>query len=209
MSLRIAVLLSGSGTTLQNILDHIDAGTLDAEVCCVISSREGAYGLERAEQHGIPALTVTRKDYADTDTFSEALWAELRKYDPALIVMAGFMSMLRIPDDFKMRIINIHPALIPAFSGEGMYGKHVHKAVLNYGAKVTGATVHFVDDHYDQGAIILQGTVPVLDDDTPDTLAERVQAKERELYPRALQLFAQGRLKIEGRIVRILDKTTD
>ena len=209
MSLRIAALLSGSGTTLQNILDHIDAGTLDAEVCCVISSREGAYGLERAQQRNVPALTVARKEYADTNAFSEALWTEARKHDPALVVLAGFMSLLRIPDDFENRIINIHPALIPAFSGEGMYGQHVHKAVLEYGAKVTGATVHFVDDQYDTGAIILQDTVPVVEGDTPDTLAERVQAKERELYPRAVQLFAQGRLKIEGRIVHVLDESTD
>ncbi len=202
MAIRLAVLLSGSGTTLQNIIEHIDQGKLDAEVVCVISSRANAYGLERARNHGIPAIALPFKQYPDTAAFSRAIWDEVRKYNADLTVLAGFMSLLEVPPDFTHRIMNVHPALIPAFCGKGMYGHHVHEAVLAYGAKVSGATVHFVDEHYDHGPIILQEAVPVLPDDTPDSLAERVQAKERELYPRAIQLFAEGRLRVENRIVK-------
>ena len=201
MPIRLAVLLSGSGTTLQNIIDHIDCGELDAAVAGVISSRAGVFGLERAKKHGIPASTVIRKEFSTHEAFNTALWTAIRGVSPDLVVLAGFMSLIDVPPDFQNRIINVHPALIPAFCGHGMYGHHVHEAVINYGAKVSGATVHFVDTEYDHGPIILQGTVPVLDDDTPDTLAERVQALERELYPQAIQLFAQGRLRVAGRRV--------
>ncbi len=204
MAAKLAVLLSGSGTTLQNIIDHIDRGELDATVRCVISSRANAYGLERARNQDIPAVAVVRKEYPDNTSFNEALWNEVRKHGVDLIILAGFMSLLEIPDEFVNRIMNVHPALLPAFGGHGMYGHHVHEAVLEYGAKVAGATVHFVDAAYDHGPVIVQGAVPVRDDDTPDTLAERVQAKERELYPQAIQLFAEGRLRVEGRLVRIV-----
>lgn len=204
MAIRLAVLLSGSGTTLQNIIDHIDQGKLDAEVVCVISSRANAYGLERARKHSIPAITVPFKQFPDTSAFSWAIWDEVRKYHADLAVLAGFMSLLEVPPDFAHKIMNVHPALIPAFCGKGMYGQHVHEAVLAYGVKVSGATVHFVDEHYDHGPIILQEAVPVLPDDTPDSLAERVQAKERELYPRAIQLYAEGRLRVENRIVKVI-----
>jgi phosphoribosylglycinamide formyltransferase-1 len=206
MPLKLAVLLSGNGTTLQNILDRIAAGTLDARVVCVISSRADVFGLERARHAGIPAIAIPRKDFASGEAFGEAMWTEIRKHSPGLVVLAGFMSLLPIPKDFHGKIINVHPALIPAFSGKGMYGSHVHEAVLAYGAKLSGATVHFVDDEYDRGPIILQSAVPVLEDDTPGTLAERVQAEERELYPKAIQLFAEGRLRLEDRRVRILPK---
>ena len=204
MAIRLVVLLSGSGTTLQNIIDHIERGALDATVACVIGSRRDAYGLERARKHGIPAVALPRKDFPDDAAFNDAIWAEVRRHEADLVVLAGFMLLLHVRDDFRNRIMNIHPALIPAFCGKGMYGHHVHKAVLEHGVKVTGATVHFVDEEYDHGPIILQEAVPVLPDDTPDTLAERVQAKERELYPRAIQLFAEGRLRVEGRIVRVM-----
>jgi formyltetrahydrofolate-dependent phosphoribosylglycinamide formyltransferase len=204
MATRLAVLLSGGGTTLQNILDHIDAGKLDARVCCVISSRADAYGLERARRHGVPAVTIVRKDYPDSASFNASVWGEIRKHGADLVVLAGFMCLLEIPPDFANRMMNVHPALIPAFCGKGMYGHHVHQAVIAYGVKVSGATVHFVDTEYDHGPIILQEAVPVLENDTPDTLADRVQAKERELYPRAIQLFAENRLRVEGRHVRIL-----
>ncbi|HPO13408.1 MAG TPA: phosphoribosylglycinamide formyltransferase [Candidatus Hydrogenedentes bacterium] len=204
MAIRLAVLLSGSGTTLQNIIDHIEHGKLDAEVVCVISSRSNAYGLERARKHSIPAITLPFKQFPDSSAFSWAIWDEVRKYNTDLVALAGFMSLLEVPPEFANRIMNVHPALIPAFCGKGMYGHHVHEAVLAYGAKVSGATVHFVDEHYDHGPIILQEAVPVLPDDTPDSLAERVQAKERELYPRAIQLYAEGRLRIENRIVKII-----
>ena len=201
MPIRLAVLLSGSGTTLQNIIDRIDRGELDATVAGVISSRSGVFGLERARKHGSPAIEVVRKQYDSHGPFNEALWTAIRSLSPDLVVLAGFMSLIDVPADFQNRIINVHPALIPAFCGHKMYGHHVHEAVIHYGAKVSGATVHFVDTEYDHGPIILQGTVPVLDDDTPDTLADRVQALERELYPQAIQLFAEGRLHVEGRRV--------
>jgi phosphoribosylglycinamide formyltransferase 1 len=204
MVIRIAVLLSGSGTTLQNIIDHIDRGELDAEVVCVIASRAGAYGLERAKKHGIPAITVSRREAENADAFNSAIWEETGKYKADLVVLAGFMSLLKVPAAYKNRIMNVHPALIPAFCGKGMYGHHVHEAVIEYGAKITGATVHFVDDKYDHGPIILQEPVPVLENDSPDKLASRVQAIERGLYPRAIQLFADDRLRVDGRLVRIL-----
>lgn len=203
MALKLGVLLSGSGTTLQNLLDRIDAGALDAEVQCVISSRKGVLGLARAEARKIPAYTVARKDCATAEAFNDALWDILRRHDVDLVVLAGFMSLLHVPADFRHRIVNVHPALIPAFCGQGMYGHHVHEAVLDYGAKITGATVHFVDEEYDHGPIILQGAVPVLPGDTPDTLAARVQEKERELYPQAIALIAAGKVRVEGRRVVI------
>lgn len=205
MPLKLAVLLSGGGTTLENLFTRIEAGELAASVELVVSSRHGAYGLERAKTHGVRAVTVARKDYADTASFSEAIWREVRESGAELVVLAGFMSLLKIDPDFNNRIMNVHPALIPAFCGRGMYGHRVHEAVLECGAKISGATVHFVDAEYDHGPIILQESVPVLEDDTADSLAERVQAKEREIYPRAIQLYAEGRLKIEGRRVRILE----
>lgn len=203
MACRLAVLLSGSGTTLQNISDRIADGALDAEVVCVIASRQDAYGLQRAENAGIPAVAVPRKAYESHSAFNEAIWAALREHTPDLIVLAGFMSLIHVPEDYAGRMMNVHPALIPAFCGRGMYGHHVHESVLDRGVKVTGVTVHFVDEKYDHGPIILQEAVPVHDDDTPESLAERVQAKERELYPKAIQLFAEGRLDIDGRRVRI------
>lgn len=205
MPLKIAVLLSGSGTTLQNLMDRAGTGELDVQFVCVISSRTGAYGLERARKHNIPAIPIVRKDYGALDEFNAALWDTVRRHDAELVVLAGFMSLLQIPSDYENRVINVHPALIPAFCGQGMYGHHVHEAVIEYGVKLSGATVHFANNIYDAGPIILLDTVPVLDSDTPDTLAERVQAKERELYPKAIRLFADGRLRVEGRHVRILD----
>jgi phosphoribosylglycinamide formyltransferase 1 len=205
MPLKTAVLLSGSGTTLQNLLDYIERRELDAEIVCVISSKGDAYGLERARKHGLPAIAHHRKDYGgDLEAFNKDIWAGIRDYGAQLVALAGFMSLLEVPDDFANRIMNTHPALIPAFCGKGLYGHHVHEAVLAYGAKVSGATIHFVDPQYDHGPIILQEAVPVLDGDTPDTLAERVMAKERQLYPRAIQLFAEGRLRVEGRHVHIV-----
>jgi formyltetrahydrofolate-dependent phosphoribosylglycinamide formyltransferase len=203
MALKLAVLLSGSGTTLQNFIDRIDRGQLDAEIVCVVGSRKNAYGLERARKRGIPAIAVHRKDYDDMSTFSSDIWAAVRAHKAELVILAGFMSLLEIAKDFEGKIINIHPALIPAFCGKGMYGHHVHEAVLEYGVKLTGVTVHFADAEYDHGPIILQEAVPVLDDDTPDSLAERVQAKERALYPKVVQLIAEGRVKLEGRRVTV------
>ena len=203
MPVRVVVLLSGSGTTLQNLIDRVARGELDARITGVVSSRAGVYGLERARLAGIPAATVPRRDYAGDTAFNADLWREIRGMGADLVVLAGFMSLIAVPEDFHNRILNVHPALIPAFCGHKMYGHHVHEAVLAFGAKVSGATVHFVDDQYDHGPVILQKAVPVLDGDTPDTLAERVQAAEREIYPQAVQLFAEGRLVVEGRRVRV------
>jgi len=203
--LRIAVLLSGGGRTLENIFDHIADGRLDAEVVVVGASRSDAYGLERAKAHGVPSFVVESRTRKETNEFSRDIFAQLANYEYDLLVLAGFMCLIQLPPESLGRTMNIHPALIPAFCGRGYYGHHVHEAVLRYGVKLTGCTVHFVDNVYDHGPIIVQKSVPVLDDDTPDTLAARVFAMECEAYPEAIRLFGEGRLCIEGRRVRVLD----
>lgn len=201
--LRIAVLLSGEGTSLENLLARIDDGTVPAEVVLVISSKPKAGGLARAERRGIPAVAVPRRDYPDVGTFNDALHSELDRHDLDLVALLGFLSLFETRGRFDGRTINVHPALIPAFCGENYYGRRVHEAVLASGVKITGATVHFVDGEYDHGPIILQEAVAVLDDDTPETLAARVQAAERRIVPEAIRLFAAGRLSIKDRRVRI------
>ena len=200
---RLAVLLSGSGSTLQNLFDRIADGRLRAAVAVVAASRADAFGLERARQAGVAAVAVPRKQYADGEAFNDALHAALAPHAPDLVVLAGFLSLFQ-PRGYAGRVMNIHPALIPAFCGPGFYGHKVHEAVLAAGVKVSGCTVHFADDLYDYGPIILQGSVPVLEDDTPQTLAARIQAVECELYPQAIQLWADDRLRVDGRRVRVL-----
>jgi len=202
-TLRIAVLLSGSGTSLENLLEHIDSGAVPGRVEVVIGSKEKAFGLERARRRGIPAVAVVRKQHPEVGAFNDALHAVLADYDVDLVLLLGFLSPFETRGKFDGRTMNVHPALIPAFCGQGFYGHRVHEAVLEAGVKLTGATVHFVDAEYDHGPIILQEAVPVEDDDTPDTLAARVQAAERRLVPEAVRLFAEGRLTIDGRRVRI------
>jgi phosphoribosylglycinamide formyltransferase 1 len=199
----LAVLLSGSGTTLQNLLERIADGSLAARLAVVVSSRPDAGGLERARRAGVPTAVVSRREFADVDRFNDALHAALDRYRFDLIILAGFLSPFQLRGRYQGRVLNIHPALIPAFCGKGFYGERVHRAALEAGVKVSGCTVHFVDEEYDHGPIILQGTVPVLDDDTPHTLAARVHALENELYPEAIRLWAAGRLQISGRRVRI------
>jgi len=206
--LRLGVLLSGGGTTLQNILDRIEAGRLDARVVAVGSSRGDAYGLVRAKNAGIDTFVCRSKDYPDFDRLSEAINENLARHDLGLVALAGFMCLWRIPESLRGRVMNIHPALLPAFGGKGLYGHHVHQAVLDAGVKVSGCTVHFADEHYDHGPIIVQRTCPVLDDDTPDTLAARVFKEECCAYPEAVQLFAENRLRIEGSRVRVLPVTS-
>ncbi len=201
---RLAVLISGGGTTLQNFIDRIADGSLAARVAVVVSSRREAYGLERARHAGIPAVTIARKEFESEDRFNDALHAELDRHQFDLIVLAGFLSLFQLRGRFAGRVLNVHPALIPAFCGKGFYGERVHRAVLEYGAKISGCTIHFADERYDHGPIILQGAVPVLDDDTPDTLAARVHELENELYPEAVRLWGEGRLRIEGRKVKII-----
>ena len=203
MGIKIAILISGNGTTLQNIIDCCASGEIDGEVVCVYASRPDAYGLTRAENSDIPNKAIPRKEFSSIDDFSNAIWSEIEAHAPDLVVLAGFMSLIHVPTEYEGRIMNVHPALIPSFCGKGMYGHHVHEAVLNYGVKLTGVTVHFVDEEYDNGPIILQGIVPVKEDDTPDSLAERVQAEERSLYPKAIELYAENRLHLDGRVVHI------
>ena len=201
--LRIAVLLSGEGTSLENLLDGIERGEVPGRVVLVLASKEAAGGLARASRRGIPAVAVPRKQFRDIKSFNDALHAELERHDPDLVLSLGFLSPFELRGRYEGRALNVHPALIPAFSGKGFYGHRVHEAVLAAGVKVTGATVHFVDEEYDHGPIVLQRSVPVLEDDTPATLAARVQAAERELVPEAVRLFATGRLELHGRHVRI------
>lgn len=203
-TLRLAVLVSGSGTTLQNFLNWILDGRLRAEIVMVIGSNAKAFGLERARQAGVATNVVNRKEAGSGEEFSRRIFDLCRQSRVDLVCMAGFLQLLQVPEDFLGRVMNIHPALIPAFSGHGFYGHHVHEAALAMGVKVSGCTVHFADNQYDHGPIIAQRTVPVLDDDTPETLAARIFEQECEAYPEAIRLFAEGRLRIEGRKVRIL-----
>lgn len=189
--LRLAVLLSGTGRTLGNLLRAIAAGDLRAEIAMVISSVPGVRGLEIAREAGIPALAVRRRDYADDAAFSEAIYAALAPYRPDLIVMAGFLRRVVVPPAWAGRILNIHPALLPGSGagGQGLYGERVHAAVLASGAAVSGATVHVVDDEYDAGPVVLKAEVPVLPGDTPETLGARVFAAECHLYPEAIRQY--------------------
>ncbi len=201
--LRIAVLLSGEGTSLENLLERSARGELPGRVVLVLASKQGAGGLARASRRGIPAVAVPRKQFRDGKAFNDALHAELERHEPDLVLLLGFLSPFELRGRYEGRALNVHPALMPAFSGKGFYGTRVHEAVLAAGVKLSGATVHFVDEEYDHGPIVLQRAVKVLDDDTPASLAARVQAVERELVPEAVCLFAAGRLAIEGRRVRI------
>lgn len=199
--IRLGVFISGGGTTLTNFLEKIAAGELDAAVALVIASRPDCGGVAKARGAGLECEVIERKRFASVADYSQELFARCRTAQVDLVTLAGFLALLRVPEDFSMRVMNIHPALIPAFCGEGFYGHKVHEAVLARGAKVSGCTVHFADNVYDHGPIILQRAVPVLDDDTPDTLAARVFAAECEAYPEAIRLFAQGRLEVrDGRV---------
>ncbi len=202
-SIRLGVLLSGGGTTLQNLLDRIADGRLLARMACVVSSSATAPGLERARRAGVPAFVVERKGLS-REAFSERILEHCRQADVDLVCMAGFLQLLQIAPDFQGRVLNIHPALIPAFSGKGFHGAHVHQSAVEMGVKVSGCTVHFADNEYDHGPIVLQRTVSVEDDDTAESLAARVFAAECEAYPEAIEWFAAGRLRIEGRRVRLL-----
>lgn len=202
--IRPGVLLSGSGTTLQNLLDRIADGRLSARIACVVSSKAGVAGLERARTAGVPAFTVERKSCASREEFSNRILDHCRGAGVDLVCMAGFLQLLTIPPDFAGRVMNIHPALLPAFGGKGYHGLHVHQAVLDLGVRVTGCTVHFADNEYDHGPIILQRAVPVEEDDSAESLQARVFAAECEAYPEAIRLFAEGRLRLEGRRVRVL-----
>jgi len=206
--LKLGVMVSGGGTNLQAIIDKIESGYLDrCAIVTVVSSKADAYALERAKNYQIPAVCISKKDFQAIEDYDKALITHFNKYETDLVVLAGFLSMLGegFVKMYKNRIINIHPALIPSFCGKGCYGVIPHRKALEYGVKVTGATVHFVEYEYDSGPIILQKAVRVEDDDTPETLQLRVmQEAEREILPEAVRLYSEGRLKVEGRKVRII-----
>lgn len=205
--LRIGILVSGGGTNLQAIIDRIESGYIkDCIISVVVSSKSGVFALERARRHNIPSEVVSRRDYASLEEYDRALADCLEKWGVELVVMAGFLSILGqdFNHRFKNRIINVHPSLIPAFCGKGYYGIIPHRKAIEYGVKVTGATVHFVELEADTGPIILQKTVEVKEDDTPETLQKRVMEQaEWDILPEAVRLFAEGRLTVEGRRVLI------
>lgn len=206
--LRVAVLASGSGSTFQNLvlrgrLPEEDPARIDAEVVLLVVSRPDAYAVKRADVLGVACEVLPKEIQKDPAALGAAIGALLAAHRVELVAMAGFLKLWTIPPAFRGRVLNVHPALLPAFGGHGMYGHHVHDAVIASGAKVSGCTVHFADDQYDTGPIVVQRAVPVSSEDTPETLAARVQEAEREAYPEAVQLFADGRLSIEGRRVRI------
>lgn len=209
MSKRIAVLVSGGGTNLQALLDAQGRGELvNGTISAVISSSPEAYALKRAEQAGVPGHVLRREDYPDADAMTRALVALLRSLKIDLVVMAGYMTIVSkaLFQAYENAVINIHPSLIPSFCGRGCYGLHVHEKALEYGVKVSGATVHFVNEECDAGPIILQQAAEVLPDDTPESLQRRIMEQcEWKLLPRAVSLFCQDRLKVEGRTVRILN----
>lgn len=206
----IAVLVSGGGTNLQALLDAEEAGRIrNGRIVRVISSKPGVFALERAKRYGIPTTVVERKSYSTIDAFSAALLKALENCGADIVVLAGFLSIIdeTVIKRYPNKILNIHPSLIPAFCGKGYYGLRVHEEVLRYGVKLTGATVHFVNEVTDGGAILLQKAVEVWPDDTPETLQRRVMEEaEWRLLPQAVSLLCEGRVKVEGRIARILDE---
>ena len=198
--LKIGVLVSGSGTNLQSILDACTAGELKARVVCVISNNADAYALERARIAGVPALHLDHRAHSGREAYDQALVATLREFGVELVAMAGFMRIITpvLLDAFPMAVMNIHPALLPAFPG-----LHAQRQALEYGVKVAGCTVHLVDPGTDTGPIIIQAPVPILDNDTEQTLSARIQKEEHRVYPEAIRLFAEGRLKVQGRKVAV------
>jgi len=197
----IVVLVSGGGTNLQALIDAQGRGEIKGgRITCVISSKDGVFALERAKKADIPTVVIPRKEYADSKSYSEAILAELQRQQADLIVLAGFMTILDecVTKAYDYRIINVHPALIPSFCGEGFYGLKVHEKALEYGVKVSGATIHFVNEKADAGAIILQGVVNVENDDTPEVLQRRIMENvEWKLLPKAVSLFCEDRIKIK------------
>ena len=208
LPLRIAVLVSGHGrgSNLQALLDACGRGELPGRVVVVVGTQRDAPALGRARAAGVEAVVVSPRRHPDEAAYGEALLRVLRRREPGLICLAGYMRRLprAVVRAYGGRILNIHPALLPLFGGQGMYGEHVHRAVLESGMKVAGCTVHLVDEEYDTGPIVVQRTVPVLEDDTPESLAARILPEEHRAYVEAVRLFAEGRLRVEGRRVRVL-----
>ena len=205
--LKVAVLASGRGSNLKAILDSIKRGELNCEIVLVISNKRDAGAFDIAKEYDIPRLQIALEQFESQEEFDIAFLTALKKYNTDFIVLAGYLKKVSsiVIREYKNKILNIHPALLPAFGGEGMYGLRVHQAVLDYGCKVSGVTVHLVDEEYDSGPPILQRCVPVLESDTAQSLAARVLVEEHRIYADALKLFAEGRVRIEGRKV-IFDK---
>ena len=203
--IKLAVLVSGSGTTLQNLLDQIAARKLDAEVRVVIGSKPNIKGLERAAAAKVMNFVVDRGSFDDCPQFSKEVFSLCDDAGVDLICLGGWLCLLDIPPKWTGKVMNIHPALLPSFGGKGMFGRRVHQAVLDHGCKVSGCTVHFVDHTYDTGPIILQRTCEVAEDDTAESLAHRIFEEEKIAYPAAVKLFGEGRLRIDGRRVKILE----
>ncbi len=201
--LRLGVLISGGGRTMTNILEEIESDRLNAEIVTVISSRSTVAGVKRAQDAGLPVKVIRTKDHPDVDAFSDEVVGELAVAKVDLVVQGGWLCLWKIPPQYENRVMNIHPALLPSFGGKGMWGHHVHAAVLAAGCKVSGCTVHFCTNEYDAGPIIVQRTCPVEDDDTPDTLAARVFEQECLAYPQAIRWFAEDRLHVEGNRVKV------
>jgi phosphoribosylglycinamide formyltransferase-1 len=205
--LNLVALASGGGTNLQAIIDNIEKGILNAQIKAVISNNSKSGALERARNHNVTAIHLSHKQFATPEEFDQKLLSILQENETDLVILAGYMKMLSptIVRAYKNKILNIHPALLPSFGGTGMYGIHVHEAVIDSGVKVTGVTVHLVDEIYDHGAIIVQTCVPVLSDDTPEILQQRVLPHEHELYSKAIQLFAEGKIEIKDNKAYIRD----
>jgi phosphoribosylglycinamide formyltransferase-1 len=207
--MRLAVFASGGGTNFQAILDAIGAGDLPAEVVCCVSNTPDAGALDRADRHDVPTEVIPPTSFDAPVSFGEALLDTLATYAVTFVALAGYMQKIppNVVEAYRGRMTNIHPALLPAFGGKGMYGMHVHRAVIEYGVHWSGVTVHLVDEEYDHGPIVLQEPVPVYADDTPEALADRIRPVEHRLYPEALRLFAEDRVRRDGRTVWIEDPT--
>jgi phosphoribosylglycinamide formyltransferase-1 len=203
--IRLGVLISGGGTTLMNTLEYIKDGRLNAEVAVVISSRSTAAGVEKAKNAGLQVKIIRKKDHPDIDEFSKHIEEELVAANADLVIQGGWLCLWKIPKRYEHRVMNIHPALLPSFGGQGMWGHHVHEAVIAKGCKVSGCTVHFCSNEYDKGPIIVQRACEVKDNDTPDSLAARVFREECIAYPQAIRLFAEGKIVVKDDRALILN----
>ncbi len=206
--LQLGVLASGRGSNFESILRAIEDGRLLADTRVLISNRKAAGALDVATRHGVAAVALSRKAFDSDEAFDREILRVFRHHGVDFVVLAGYLRLLTpvLVREFPNRILNIHPALLPAFGGKGMYGHHVHEAVLAHGCKVSGVTVHLVNEQYDAGPIVLQRCLPVKEGDTPDTLAARVLVEEHRAFPEALQLFAEERIVVKGRQVHVLEK---
>ncbi|MEP3480055.1 MAG: phosphoribosylglycinamide formyltransferase [Fuerstiella sp.] len=205
---RLGVLLSGGGTTLLNLLDCINNKTLAAEVRVVVTNQPACKGRSRSEAAGLPTFVQRRSDFDGLADYSRAIFDVLQQHDVDLVIMAGFLSMLQIPEEYQHQVLNIHPSLIPSFCGKGMYGHHVHEAVKNRGVKLSGCTVHFANNQYDEGPIVLQRPVAIPDHCSADDIAALVFEQERVAYPEAIRRVISGRLEVTGRSTIYHDSET-